>query len=88
MMPDNQVQTGSGFAVGLLCGVAVGAALGLLFAPSGGKELRGKISDNARWLGNQSRDMYETARRTVNEAVATGREAFEKTRTETAGTNA
>ena len=40
---DNQEQSGYGFAVGMLCGVAVGAALGLLFAPTGGKELRGKI---------------------------------------------
>jgi len=80
---DNQNQeSGYGFAVGILCGVAVGAALGLLFAPTGGKELRGKIGEQARWLGNQSKDMYDSARRTVNDAVSTGRDAFQKTRTD------
>ena len=87
---DNQNQertenTGYGFAVGMLCGVAVGAALGLLFAPTQGKELRGKIGENAKWLGNQSKDAFETARRTVNDVVATGREAFQKTRSESVG---
>ena len=79
---DNQEQSGYGFAVGMLCGVAVGAALGLLFAPTGGKELRGKIGEQAKWLGNQSKDAYQTARRTVNDAVSSGREAFQKTRTD------
>ena len=80
---DNQNQeSGYGFAVGMLCGVAVGAALGLLFAPTGGKELRGKIGEQARWLGNQSKDAYESARRTVNDAVSSGRDAFQKARTD------
>lgn len=85
MMHDNQEHTGYGFAVGMLCGVAVGAALGLLFAPTGGKELRGKIGDGARWLGDHSKDMYQSARRSVNDAMATGRDAFNKTRNETVG---
>lgn len=80
MMHDNQENTGYGFAVGMLCGVAVGAALGLLFAPTQGKELRGKIGESAKWLGNHSKDAYDTARRTVNDAVSAGREAFSKTR--------
>ena len=78
-----------GFAMGLLCGVAVGAALGLLFAPSDGKKLRGQIGEQARWLGNQSRDVYERASRSVSDAVSAGREAvsagrdaFTKTRTD------
>jgi gas vesicle protein len=79
---DNQEQSGYGFAVGMLCGVAVGAALGLLFAPTGGKELRGKIGEQAKWLGNQSKDVYESARRTVNDAVSSGRDAFQKTRSD------
>jgi len=86
MTLDNQEQTGYGFALGLLCGVAVGAALGLLFAPTDGKQLRGKIGDSAKWLGNQSRDMYDNARRSVNDAVSAGREAFSKNRPETVGT--
>ena len=87
MALDNQENSGYGFAMGMLCGVAVGAALGLLFAPTKGDELRGKIGDGARWLGNQSKDAYETARRTVNDAVSTGRDAYKKVR-ENADVNA
>ena len=87
MMHDNQEQTGYGFAVGMLCGIAVGAALGLLFAPTGGRELRSKIGDGAKWLGDQSKDIYQTARRTVGDAVTAGRDAYQKTRTETVGAN-
>ena len=87
MTHDNheQTQTGYTFAMGMLCGVAVGAALGLLFAPTGGKELRGKIGDGAKWLGDHSKDVFESARRTVNQATAAGREAYERTRTENIG---
>jgi gas vesicle protein len=82
---DNQENSGYGFAVGMLCGVAVGAALGLLFAPTQGKELRSQIGEKAKWLGNQSKDMYASARRTVNDAMSTGRDAFQKSRSENVG---
>ena len=82
---DTGGRSGYNFAVGLLVGVAVGAALGMIFAPASGKETRGKIGEGARWLGNQSKDLYQTTRRTVGDAVATGRDAFNKTR-ETVGT--
>lgn len=84
MTLDNETHTGYGFAVGMLCGVAVGAALGLLFAPTDGRELRHKIGDSAKRLGSQSRETYEGAKRAVNDVVSAGREAFHKTRTETA----
>ena len=83
MTHDNQEQSGYGFAVGMLCGVAVGAALGLLLAPTGGRELRGKIGEKARWLGDQSKDLYDTARRTVTDVAAAGKDAYQKTRTDT-----
>ena len=87
MTYDNPTtQNGHGFAMGLLCGVAVGAALGLLFAPTEGRELRHKIGDGARRAGNQSREAYEGARRAVNDVISAGRDAFQKTRTETTST--
>ncbi len=82
MTRDNNAHTSYGFALGMICGVAVGAAVGLLFAPTSGRELRGKIGDGARKVGSQSRDLYESARRTVSDAVSTGREAYQKVRTD------
>jgi gas vesicle protein len=84
---DNQAENGSGFAMGVLCGVAVGAILGLLFAPTNGREFRGKIGEGARWIGDQSKGVYQSAKRSVNDAVSTGRSAFDKSRAETVGPN-
>ena len=82
MINETQEHSNYNFALGMLCGVAVGAALGLLFAPTDGKQLRGKVGESARWLGNQSRDVYDKASRTVSDAVSAGRDAFHKTRTD------
>jgi gas vesicle protein len=82
MTGDRHDQTSHGFAVGLLCGVAAGAAIALLFAPTDGRQLRSKLGDSARRLGHQSKDVYETTRRSIGDAMAAGRDAFQKVRTE------
>ncbi len=63
MMHDEAVSdAGGGFAVGLLCGVAVGAAVALLVTPKSGAELRGQMSDVSHRLGRRARDGYEKAK--------------------------
>ena len=37
---------GGGFVMGLLCGVALGAAIGMMFAPKAGSELRQKVYES------------------------------------------
>lgn len=64
------------FSTGLICGLAVGAALGLLFAPTDGKHLRHQLGDGAKRLGRQSRQTYDGARRVLGEAMTAGRNAF------------
>jgi gas vesicle protein len=81
MTPDTTTTTTAHrFATGLLCGVAVGAALGLLFAPKPGRELRHDLGDSARRLGHQSAETYEGAKRAVTSVVNAGREAVHKVR--------
>ena len=36
---------GGGFLIGLLCGTALGAAIGLMFAPKAGSEFRQRLYD-------------------------------------------
>ena len=41
--------------IALLSGLAVGAALGILFAPEPGTETRNKLSESLAGLGNRSK---------------------------------
>jgi gas vesicle protein len=48
--------------VALLTGLAVGAVLGILFAPSSGEETRGLIADRASGLGEDLKDKYQSVK--------------------------
>ena len=52
----NQSSDKSGAVVALLAGLAVGAVLGVLFAPDSGKNTREKISDKALDLADNAKD--------------------------------
>jgi gas vesicle protein len=47
----------SKIAIALLAGVAVGAALGILFAPEKGSETRDRLSNSLKDLGNSIKDL-------------------------------
>jgi gas vesicle protein len=56
--------------VALLTGLAVGAVLGILFAPSSGEETRTLIADKATGLGEDLKDKYQT----VKDKVVAGKD--------------
>jgi len=70
---DNQDSGNMAFVAGLFAGVAIGAGLGLLFAPRPGVELRGRLADQAN---TASKKVTETM-----DAVAdAGRDAYSRAR--------
>ena len=69
-----------GFVSGLLCGAAVGAAIGLLMAPRSGAETRKAISDTAGRLRDQARRGYHSASERVTQMVDQSRRAAEVSR--------
>jgi gas vesicle protein len=70
---ENQDSGNMAFVAGLCAGVAIGAGLGLLFAPRAGAELRGRLADHA---STASRKVSETM-----DAVAdAGRDAYSRAR--------
>ena len=70
-------EVSSGFMVGLLFGAAVGAAMGLLFAPKSGRQMRRDLTKTARLARRRATDMYDDASDGFQSMVDSGREAFE-----------
>jgi len=71
---------GSGFLIGLLCGTALGAAIGLMFAPKVGTEFRQKLYDSTGDLRRKAYETYGQASEQVNNMVTKGREAVDRGR--------
>ena len=81
----------SNFMMGVICGAAVGAAVGLLLAPKAGAELRQQLYDSSSQLRRKAVDGYNAAAETVtnvvddiaqrgSDAVRRGKETYENIR--------
>jgi gas vesicle protein len=55
--------SGSRFGIGLILGLAIGAALGFLFAPRSGKETRDMLKDKAYGVSETARDITADRRK-------------------------
>ena len=66
---DTDGSGGSGFMMGLLCGAAVGAAVGLLLAPKAGSDLRQQLYETTGRLRRNATEGYVAAVDTVSGAV-------------------
>jgi gas vesicle protein len=58
---------GAGFLMGLLCGAAVGAIAGLLFAPRSGAGMRAQVGETASKVGQRAKDTYQRASSAVSD---------------------
>ncbi len=68
---------GRAFVLGLFCGVAAGAAAGLLFAPKSGDALRQDMADQAARLKMKAAGAYDQSTHAVADVVDRGRRAWE-----------
>lgn len=87
MYATDQSSSPYSFAVGLLCGAAIGAAIGILAAPKSGAEMRSSLAGSANRLRRSFHERYDQAADMVDrvvedgrEAMRRGREAFDRTR--------
>jgi gas vesicle protein len=71
---------GGGFLIGLLCGTALGAAIGMMFAPKAGSEIRRTLYDSTGDLRRKAYETYDQATEQVNNMVAKGRQAVDRGR--------
>jgi len=71
---------GGGFLIGLLCGTALGAAIGLMFAPKVGSEFRQRLYESTGDIRRKAYETYDQASEQVNNMVSKGREAVDRGR--------
>jgi gas vesicle protein len=71
---------GGGFVLGLLCGTALGAAIGLMFAPRAGSEIRQTLYESTGDIRRKAYDAYGQATDQVSNIVSKGRQAVDKGR--------
>ena len=83
---------GGGFLIGLLCGTALGAAIGLMFAPKAGSEFRQRLYESTGDIRRKAYETYDQASEQVNtvasrarQAVERGKEAFDSARQSASG---
>jgi gas vesicle protein len=77
--PHYEEESGAGgFVIGLLCGAALGAAVGLMFAPKAGTQLRQTLYDSTGDIRKKASEAYGQATQTVNDYVAKGKDAVER----------
>jgi gas vesicle protein len=62
---SSQSSDKSAAVIGLLAGLAVGAVLGVLFAPESGKKTRERISDKALDLADNAKDGFHSIKGTI-----------------------
>jgi gas vesicle protein len=70
----------SHFFVGLLCGAALGAAVGLLLAPKTGVEMRRALRDSTDRVRRRAGATYAGASETVSHLVDKGRSVLKRGR--------
>jgi gas vesicle protein len=76
--PQYEEDSGGGFLLGLLCGTALGAAVGLMFAPRAGSELRQTIFESTDDIRRKASDAYGQASEQVNNMVSKGKQAMDR----------
>ncbi len=65
--PHYEEETGGGgFLIGLLCGTALGAAIGLMFAPKAGSEFRQRLYESTGDIRRKAYETYDQASEQVN----------------------
>lgn len=78
--------SGSGFFWGLVLGLAVGAALAVLFAPQPGEETREQLTEQSLLLRSRGRDRAQQLKTELKgrygDAMFQGREAYDRAKDE------
>ena len=68
--------TTENFIKGLIIGGVAGLAVGILYAPKSGKEIRKQISDSTEEILNKAKTQYEDTRKKLTEIAEGKKESY------------
>lgn len=66
------------FTIGLLCGAALGAVAGMLYAPKAGDDMRRDLKRHADRFTRRARSLYDTATESVGDFAERGADAMDR----------
>ncbi len=66
------------FTMGLICGAALGAAVGMLYAPKAGDAMRRDLKRQADRFTRRARSLYDNATETVGDFAERGADAIDR----------
>jgi gas vesicle protein len=77
---EDQMGSGSGrtFLFGVMVGAAVGAALGLLYAPQAGEVTRRGLRRSAERLSKRAQKLYDDASQTMEDLAERGADVMDR----------
>jgi gas vesicle protein len=70
------------FTFGLLVGLSLGVAVGLLLAPQSGEDTRSQLSEQGIMLRDRSLGASSDLRARANDALSQGKEIYQRTKDE------
>jgi gas vesicle protein len=76
-MPDNN-RSGSGVAIALFTGLAIGAIFGILFAPKSGKETRSDLAEKGEKLMEMGKESVSDVVGKTKDLVDSGKHKIEE----------
>jgi hypothetical protein len=74
------IMTTESFVKGLVIGGVAGLAIGILYAPKSGKEIRKQIADSTEEILNKAKMQYEDTRKKITELAEDKKESYHETR--------
>ena len=78
MNPGNCRSNGGGMAIALFAGFAIGAILGVLFAPKSGKETRNDLMDKGERLMEMGKESVSDVVEKTKDFAESGKQKIEK----------
>ena len=77
-MPDNSRSNGSGVAIALFTGLAIGVVLGTLFAPKSGKETRNELMEKSERLIEMGKESVSDVVEKTKDLAESGKQKIEE----------